>query len=61
MSEKLYTGQGFAEIVRTLVFVVVMGENDVVTPGGTFEIEKLTGWLNPFRGVSKMVVAPEQA
>jgi len=44
--------------VRVLVFVVLAGLNDAVTPLGKPEAARLTLLLKPFCGTTVMVVAP---
>ena len=44
--------------VRVLVLAVLLGLNDAVTPPGRPDADKLTLLLNPFSGVTVMVLAP---
>jgi hypothetical protein len=45
--------------INVLVFVVVVGLNDAVTPLGKPDADKLTLPLKPFCGVTVMVLVPE--
>ena len=45
--------------VKVLVFVVLGGLNDAVTPLGKPEADRLTLPLKPFCGVTAMVLVPE--
>ena len=45
--------------INVLVFVVLVGLNDAVTPLGKPEADKLTLPLKPFCGVTVMVLVPE--
>jgi len=44
--------------VNVLVFAVLVGLNDAVTPLGSPEADKLTLPLKPFRGITVIVLAP---
>ena len=44
--------------VSVLVLAVLLGLNDAVTPLGRPDADKLTLLLNPFSGVTVMVLAP---
>ena len=45
--------------INVLVFVVLVGLNDAVTPLGKPDADKLTLPLKPFCGVTVMVLVPE--
>jgi hypothetical protein len=47
-----------ADSVKVLVFVVLLGLNDAVTPLGSPDADRLTVPLKPFCGVTVMVLAP---
>ena len=44
--------------VNVLVLAVLLGLNDAVTPPGKLDADKLTLPLNPFCGVTVMVLPP---